>query len=88
MVLVAGHADGAIGRDDLAFTVGAIVAHQLELEASRGLVVTDHFDQVRPLLITEEEAILDMRSGRPVVGDRRDHARVAKEIRRGRRSLQ
>ena len=52
----------------LAASAGAIVAHDLELEAPGRLVVADHLDQVRLLLITEVDAILAKHRPPPALG--------------------
>ncbi len=88
LVLMTRDAHRARGVDHRRPSAGAIVAHDLEFEAARGLVVADDLEQPGRLLIADEEPIL--RAQRTLALARhRDHgARTREEVRRRRAPLQ
>ena len=92
-VLVAGGAQGARGVEHARLAARPVVAHQLELEAPGRLVVADHFEDRRRLLIADVKPILEQRHVRPgrlagIPHDCQDGAGSVEETRGRRVALQ
>lgn len=81
-VLVAGEAERTVGGHHPRCRPGAVVEHELELEAARVLVVADHLERLGALVVGEIEPVLQVevsggRIGCRFAGDRGHHARKA-----------
>ncbi len=84
-VVMAGEAQRAAGVADVGRGARAVVAHQLEFEASGGLVVADHFERGGLLVVGHVQAVAQVgvaggRGRRRFAGHGRHHTGVAEGV--------
>jgi hypothetical protein len=87
---MAGEAQQAVGVEDARLAAGAVVLDELELEAPLLLVVADHFEDCRALLVANVEPILEQERGSVgrLAVNGGDDTRKGEVVGSGRRTLQ